>query len=102
MAALPKGHKPVRRIAGAQAVGIWPRRDGTQAQVADAFDAAAAVGDDRIQPEFQGRVNPESWTHGSSAKRRKCFTIGLDSGDLNACDTFGGPRHTTSEDDCVE
>jgi uncharacterized protein len=60
----------------------------TRAEIADALNAAAAVGDDNIQQSTQGQVDPESFTHGTSAQREKWFTTGLDGGP-QSCDTFG-------------
>ena len=54
--------------------------------------AAAAIGDDRIQQQSRGRVSPESFTHGSSAQRVRWFRSGLDSGDVNQCNTFETAR----------
>ena len=52
------------------------------------LNAASQIGDDMIQKRTQGRVVPESFTHGTSAQRVKWFKAGLESGDINACDTF--------------
>jgi predicted metalloprotease len=61
----------------------------TNQDVAQALDAAASVGDDRIQRETQGYVSPESWTHGSSEQRQAALTDGLQSGDIDTCNSPG-------------
>jgi predicted metalloprotease len=77
--------------------GVWARHaaeggtlvEPTQAEVAQAIDAAGSVGDDRIQQKTQGRVTPDSFTHGTSAQRQKWFQTGYSTGDPARCDTSG-------------
>jgi uncharacterized protein len=66
------------------AMGILERGD-----IEEGLGAASAVGDDRIQRETQGHVNPDAFTHGSAAQRAEWFRRGLQSGRIQECDTFG-------------
>jgi predicted metalloprotease len=75
--------------------GVWSRLADErgnvsigEAELDQAIQAAEAVGDDRIQQKTQGRVDPESWTHGSAQQRRDWFLTGRQSGDVNSCDTL--------------
>ena len=60
--------------------------------VDEALNAASAIGDDRLQEQQQGYVVPESFTHGSSAQRQRWFRTGLESGDVQRCDTFNATQ----------
>lgn len=73
--------------------GIWAHSVADKGifqtgEINEALDAASAVGDDRIQQSIQGRITPETWTHGSSAQRVEWFTNGYESGDPQSCNTF--------------
>ncbi len=66
--------------------------DLTEQDIAAALDAARAVGDDRIQKRTSGRVDPDRWTHGSAEQRMGWFTRGMETGSVEACDTFRAAR----------
>ncbi|PYQ62535.1 MAG: hypothetical protein DMF53_12765 [Acidobacteria bacterium] len=77
--------------------GVWghstQQRNILEAgDVDEALNAASAVGDDRIQKQATGRVNPETWTHGSAQQRSHWFKTGFDSGSIQSCDTFAAGR----------
>ncbi|MCU1283013.1 MAG: YpfJ protein, zinc metalloprotease superfamily protein [bacterium] len=76
-------------FAGVWGHAAYDKGTVSRGEIAQALDAAAAVGDDRIQKETEGSVHPESFTHGSAAERQRWFETGMTSGNLDACDTFG-------------
>lgn len=78
--------------------GVWANRSQQargwleSGDIEEAMQAAAAVGDDMLQKRSQGTVVPESFTHGTSAQRASWFRTGLQSGRVDACDTFASRR----------
>ena len=79
-------------LAGAWANDANARNQfDSRSEINEAINAAEAVGDDAIQQATQGRVDPESWTHGSSDQRVAWFNVGFQTGDPNRCDTFSDP-----------
>ncbi|WP_262296209.1 KPN_02809 family neutral zinc metallopeptidase [Microvirga sesbaniae] len=74
--------------------GVWAHHSNQRWQslepgdIEEAIRAAEAIGDDRLQRQGQGRVVPDSFTHGSSEQRMRWLTTGLKSGSIQACDTF--------------
>jgi predicted metalloprotease len=78
-------------LAGVWAYHANEQRGGkmiSESDVDQAIAAATAIGDDRLQRQAQGRVVPDSFTHGTSAQRVRWFNKGLQSGDVKSCDTF--------------
>jgi predicted metalloprotease len=75
--------------------GVWANRTNQMKQrlqpgdIEEGLRAASAIGDDTLQRQTQGRVVPESFTHGTSAQRVRWFTKGFQVGQAQACDTFG-------------
>ncbi len=74
--------------------GIWAnhanrtRQILEQGDVEEALNAASAIGDDRLQRQTNGRVVPDSFTHGTSQQRVRWFLLGLESGQFDQCNTF--------------
>lgn len=74
--------------------GVWGKRTDTMKKVLEpgdleaALTAATAIGDDRLQQQAQGRIVPESFTHGTSEQRVRWFKRGFESGDMDQCNTF--------------
>lgn len=78
--------------------GVWANHNQQRTRflqpgdIAEAMDAAHKIGDDYLQKQARGYVVPDSFTHGTSAQRARWFTVGLETGDINQCDTFAAPQ----------
>ena len=73
--------------------GVWAAKNRDRMDpddLAEGMTAARAIGDDTLQKEMQGRVVPDSFTHGTSEQRMTWLKRGIDSGDPGQCDTFAG------------
>jgi predicted metalloprotease len=73
--------------------GVWGHAAAEQeilepGDLEEGLAAAAAIGDDRLQAQATGQVNPDTWTHGSSEQRQDWFSRGFEQGDVESCDTF--------------
>jgi len=77
-------------LAGVWARSTYDRGILENGDLQEGLSAASAVGDDRIQGQAQGRIDPESFTHGTSEQRSHWLQTGFDSGKLESCDTFSG------------
>jgi predicted metalloprotease len=76
-------------LAGVWAYNADRARDVLeQGDIEEGLNAASSIGDDRLQMEYQGKVTPDSFTHGSSAQRVSWFKTGLESGEITSCNTF--------------
>jgi predicted metalloprotease len=74
--------------AGVWGATVFKEGDLEEGDLEEAFDTAEAIGDDRLQEQAGGSVNPDTFTHGTSEQRRTWFDTGYESGDPSACDTF--------------
>lgn len=98
-----RGGPVIAGRGGLGLVGLWAGRattvptddtgeplllEASQQDIREGLDAAAAVGDDRIQEQVRGRADPESFTHGTAEQRQRWFLTGYQSQDPAACDTF--------------
>jgi predicted metalloprotease len=78
--------------------GVWAHHADRARQILEkgdieeALNAASAIGDDRLQQRSQARIVPDSFTHGTSAQRVRWFRNGLETGDINQCNTFAADR----------